>query len=56
MTLKQLRCPDCKSLDVVIKHMDDDDPRAEGELECEDCGNIEVVNRVPLKEVFSDVE
>lgn len=45
-------CPECGSRDVALVHAEGPDPGDQGELECSDCGNIEVVTRVDINKVF----
>lgn len=47
-----LQCPECGSSDVEVKNVTGSDPHDEGELECDECGNIEIVRKVDIHQVF----
>lgn len=45
-----LHCTQCESQDVEVVHEEGDEVGDQAELECSDCGNIEVITRMDAEE------
>lgn len=50
--MEYIHCPDCESEKVTIENEEGSDTGDQAELVCDECGNIEVITRISLEDVF----